>query len=375
MPSHSPVLNFVHRLVFWILFAMISCFVLRVLVILDLNKRVYNHTPGPCRVLSDKYKGTAGLHFVDSQKRVYISLGYGRAHNLTTATGIAFYNTNRTDGRSQHEIYDLTEMVINWNGYDSAEFAPTGLDSFTSSKGRVLLYVVNAHPNRQCIHFFQVDNTKLLHRKALCDSSFTSLQDISVVGPDRFFFTNMAAFSRGWAQVLEFALQTAQGAVYYYDGSKVSVAAPAINSPTAIGYDPKRKTLYVASVIRESVFAYKVAKDMSLSLQYEMMLLTSPIGMYVEPKSGDIWLAAHPILHEALYHYAFAEHYAIHSSSQILRIRIQEESTSWVTTEPYSNDGATISASSAVVFHDDQMLIGSSFGRLLHCDLAYSHIT
>lgn len=53
----------------------------------------------------------------------------------------------------------------------------------------------------------------------------------------------------------------------------------------------------------------------------------------------------------------------------------QEEGNSWVTTEPYANDGATISASSSVVFTDEQMLIGSSFGRLLHCDLTHSYIT
>lgn len=58
------------------------------------------------------------MTYVESQKRVYITLGYGRAHDLKTKTGIAFYKTNRTDGRSQQEMYDLIEMTINWNGYE-----------------------------------------------------------------------------------------------------------------------------------------------------------------------------------------------------------------------------------------------------------------
>lgn len=356
---------------------MVACFLLRLLVVLDLNKRVYNHTPGPCRVLTDNYKGTAGMTYVESQKRVYITLGYGRAHDLKTKTGIAFYKTNRTDGRSQQEMYDLIEMTINWNGYEyKKEFIPTGIDSYSSSNGRVLLYVINAHPNHQCIHFFQiVESSKLNHRKAICDPSFSSLQDIAVVGPDRLFVTNMAAFGRGWAQILEFSLQTGQGAVYYYDGSKLSTAASSLIAPTGIGYDAKRRILYVGSMIRESIFAYKVAKDTTLELLYEMMLLTSPIGVFVESKTGDIWIAAHPVIHESAWHYTHPENQNIHSPSQILRIRIQEEGNSWVTTEPYANDGATISASSSVVFTDEQMLIGSSFGRLLHCDLTHSYIT
>uniref|UniRef100_A0A8R1DMP1 Arylesterase n=1 Tax=Caenorhabditis japonica TaxID=281687 RepID=A0A8R1DMP1_CAEJA len=376
MSTDSVFVHFVQRFVFWVLFAMISCFVLRVLITLDLNKRVYNHTPGPCRVLTEKYKGTAGLVFVESQKRVYITFGYGKAHNLSTKTGIAFYDTNRADAaKNPQKQYDITEMSVNWNDYDGSTFIPTGIDAYSSSNGRVLLYVLNSHPDHQCIHFFQVDQLKLNHRKAFCDSAFTSLQDITVVGPDRFFVTNLAAFGRGWPQVFEFALQTGQGAVYYYDGTKLSTAVSGVNTPTAIGYDSKKRILYVGSLIRESLYSYKVNKDMSLESLYEMMLLTSPIGMFVESKSGDVWIAAHPVLSESAYHYTYPDQKRVSSSSQVLRIRFQEDGKTWVTTEPYANDGATISASSSIVFHDDQMLIGSSFGRLLHCDLTNSHIT
>uniref|UniRef100_A0A0M3IF36 Acyl-CoA thioesterase n=1 Tax=Ascaris lumbricoides TaxID=6252 RepID=A0A0M3IF36_ASCLU len=49
--------------------------------------------------------------------------------------------------------------------------------------------------------------------------------------------------------------------------------------------------------------------------------------------------------------------------------RDEDDRVSWVITEPYANDGATIWGSSAVVFRQSQMLIGSLFGRLLHCDI------
>uniref|UniRef100_A0A8R1E7A5 Uncharacterized protein n=1 Tax=Caenorhabditis japonica TaxID=281687 RepID=A0A8R1E7A5_CAEJA len=62
---------------------------------------------------------------------------------------------------------------------------------------------------------------------------------------------------------------------------------------------------------------------MSLESLYEMMLLTSPIGMFVESKSGDVWIAAHPVLSESAYHYTYPDQKRVSSSSQVLRIRFQ----------------------------------------------------
>ncbi|CAI5437599.1 unnamed protein product [Caenorhabditis angaria] len=60
---------------------------------------------------------------------------------------------------------------------------------------------------------------------------------------------------------------------------------------------------------------------------------------------------------------------------QILRIRMQEDGVSWVITEPYANDGATISSSHSLAYFGEQLLIGTTFGRLLHCDVLNPQIT
>uniref|UniRef100_A0A914S6T9 Uncharacterized protein n=1 Tax=Parascaris equorum TaxID=6256 RepID=A0A914S6T9_PAREQ len=56
-------------------------------------------------------------------------------------------------------------------------------------------------------------------------------------------------------------------------------------------------------------------------------------------------------------------------SSSLHTAHFRDDRVSWVVTEPYTNDGATIWGSSAVMFRQSQMLIGSLFGRLLHCDI------
>ncbi len=64
----------------------------------------------------------------------------------------------------------------------------------------------------------------------------------------------------------------------------------------------------------------------------------------------------------------------VKSSSQVLKIRMQEGHKSWVITEPYANDGSTISGSSVAVYHEQQILIGTVYDKLLHCDVLNPNI-
>ncbi|KAK6056085.1 hypothetical protein COOONC_06410 [Cooperia oncophora] len=81
-----------HRWLFepscWASFA--ASTVIRFILMLDLNKRVYNHTPGPCRVVSGISDGAAGLEIVTEVGLVFITTGLARAYgNLTLRPGLA----------------------------------------------------------------------------------------------------------------------------------------------------------------------------------------------------------------------------------------------------------------------------------------------
>ncbi|VDO44916.1 unnamed protein product [Brugia timori] len=113
---------------------------------------------------------------------------------------------------------------------------------------------------------------------------------------------------------------------------------------------------------------------MSVVFATEISLLSSPNKIFIETKNGNIWVALHPILYKAHKHMQNPINTDERSPSQILRIRLQDNDKSWVITEPYANDGATICGSSAVLFHQNSLLIGSLFGRTLHCDIDTSQI-
>ncbi|EYC42598.1 hypothetical protein Y032_0525g2922 [Ancylostoma ceylanicum] len=159
-----------HRLAVWLMMAFLCSAIIRFVLMLDLNKRVYNHTPGPCRVVTGISDGAAGLELVSEVSIVFISTGLAKAYgNETVRGGLAMFQLEKE--LAKHEA---KPVKIEGEKFDQSKFAPLGISSYYS-KGRILLYVVNSHPERQCVEIFTYhkDKNVLFHRKSVCDARFT----------------------------------------------------------------------------------------------------------------------------------------------------------------------------------------------------------
>ncbi|VDN34199.1 unnamed protein product, partial [Cylicostephanus goldi] len=162
-----------------------------------------------------------------------------------------------------------------------SKFIPLGISAYYS-KGRVLLYVVNSHPARQCVEIFTYhkDKNVLFYRKSeeveadmgvkqysgrikhhsiqkirlvevhapLADCS---LYDVVVVGADRFFVSNLAYMGKGKLQTAELLMQSSFGALYFFDGRKVTLHESGLSSPSALAIDRQRKLIFVGSLMNE----------------------------------------------------------------------------------------------------------------------------
>ncbi|VDN03118.1 unnamed protein product [Thelazia callipaeda] len=353
-----------------LLFVGLGCSIfVRLLLLLDVNKRVYNHTPGPCRLVwTPAVNGSGGITLISELDIALITSGYAKSRGVTSVVG-AIYLYNFTDNRN----YKANKLNI--KGFDLRKFIPYGIDTYVS-RGRVTVYVTNSLPNNDTVEVFQLDlnNLALIHRKTISSSKFLNLADIVVVGADRFVVTNYLYFRQRWMQMLELAMQAFSGSVVYYDGHEGSYLLKYFPAPNGIALNKQKNQLYVASTISEFIRVYNLRQDMSLLFETEISLLSSPNKLFVEEATGDIWIALHPVLYKAHEHIQDPANMNLKSPSQILRIRLQDDGKSWVITEPYANDGATIWGSSAVLFHKNIMLIGSFFGRTLHCDIDSSQI-
>ncbi|GMT00428.1 hypothetical protein PENTCL1PPCAC_22602 [Pristionchus entomophagus] len=383
----SDFTSFLFKLTSWLGIVWLSTAIVRFILLSDSNKRVYNHTPGPCRILqgidllfpshgSLIDNGSAGIEYVEELRLAFISNGLGGSEEggIGRILTYEFPEKQEPDRAKIHEAIPL--KIQKSDSFREDKFAPMGLSAFTS-KGRLSLYVVNAHSEKKnCVEAFTFIKEKSLlqHRKSICDSKFNSLTDIAVVGADRFFVTNLAYLDKGWMQMVELSMQMNFGSVLLFNGKTVEYAEKYFPSPSGIFYDKPRERLVVSSLINEVIQVYSVKRDLSIEHKLDMSLLSSPAGIYVEPKSGDIFASFHPVLNSLIFHWLGEGDKRRGSPSQILRIRMQNDDVSWVVTEPYANDGATISASNDVIYVNDQLLIGSLFGRCLLCDVDYPQL-
>ncbi|CAJ0570276.1 unnamed protein product, partial [Mesorhabditis spiculigera] len=362
----------VHKLALWVLFAVIFSSIVRFILLVDLNKRVYNHAPGPCRLIHQITNGSAGLEFLTAENLVFITTGLAKYRGVTnTKSGLFTYSfPPPSDQPVRHDAQEV--KIDNF----SLNFAPFGLSVY-SSKGRLHLYIVNRAQQPNCVESFSYNREKRVatHRKSICDPKFTSLQDIVVVGPDRFFVTNTHYARHILLQTAEAAFQASSGSLYLFDGKTVSSAVPWLPTPGGLAFDSKRNLLHVGLILSEAIRVYSISPSLALTQKTEISLLSSPMGIQIDEQSGDIWTALLPVVHDAFFHLSDPGEARIKAASQVLRIRMQEDGISWVITEPYANDGATISGSVSVIYFQEQMLIGSLFGRLLHCDVVNPLIT
>ncbi|KAK6042959.1 Arylesterase [Cooperia oncophora] len=272
--------------------------------------------------------GAAGLEIVTEVGLVFITTGLARAYgNLTLRPGLAVLQLEKE--MAKHEAKPIR---IEGEKFDEEEFIPLGLSSYYS-KGRISLYVVNTHPNRQCVEIFTYHKEKnvLFHRKSVCDPRFSSISDIVVVGADRFFITNLAYMSRGHLQTAELAMQESR-----------------LSSPSALAIDRRRQLIFVGSIFNENIPRIQVGKRLLAHVPDPDLVALLP-----GRNACDIWIALHPVLHQVFLVTLNPSDERIRSPSQVLRVRMQEDGVSWVITEPYANDGATISASNAVVYEKD----------------------
>ncbi|KHJ89360.1 Arylesterase [Oesophagostomum dentatum] len=93
--------------------------------------------------------------------------------------------------------------------------------------------------------------------------------------------------SRGKLQTAELLMQSSFGALYFFDGRKVSLQESSLSTPSALAYDHKRKLVFVASLLNENIRVYALEKDFSLTFRTQIALLTSPAGLHVEEETGS----------------------------------------------------------------------------------------
>ncbi|XP_030056559.1 serum paraoxonase/arylesterase 2 isoform X2 [Microcaecilia unicolor] len=258
-----------------------------------------------------------------------------------------------------------TELKIS-PGFDVDSFNPHGISTYIDQNdGTVYLFVVNHPQFKSTIELFRFveEENVLEHLKTIRHDLLPRVNDIVALGPDSFYATNDRYFSGEIMGFLELVLDLALSNVIYYSPQEVKEVATGFHSANGISLSTDKNYVYVADILGHNIHVMEKHADWSLSpvkvLEFNNLL----DNLFVDPVTGDVWVACHPKMWELMFYSPENP-----PGSEVIRVQnILSENS--IVTQVYANNGSVLQGSSVACVYDGKLLVGTVFHRALYCEL------
>lgn len=351
-----------------VLLAFVVQFTFKTLLMLDVNKRTYNHRPGPCRKVEGVVNGSEDIVVVPEKNLAFIT------------SGLVFLHTDPSKVENNGEIfvYDLTRRTfkaekVPVRNLEDSEFLPHGISYWVLADGTVRLFVV-VHSKKfdHSIVLLDYDekNRQLNHVRTIRDDKFVRPNDIQATGENSFFISNDGGSNSDIENLLEIATGFHKGSLVHFDGKKPRYLLE--NTATnGIILSNDKKTLYVSFIYQETIGVFDWnSKDVKIQKVSEIETLTACDNFHIDEKD-HLWSACHPVLKDSAKHLKEHQNQNLYSSTQVLRFKFSADRKSAEIVEVFSDDGRFTSAGAVATSfdHGKQMLIGTVFRDVTHCDI------
>ncbi|CAA94156.2 PON (paraoxonase) and MEC-6 Like [Caenorhabditis elegans] len=343
---------FASNCLFFTSFAIVTTLFGKLLLHIDINKRTYNHVPGECGVIPN-LPGILGLT-TSTTGRLYMTTN-SKDINTDQTHLFTFYSDNRT----------AREIEIR-GGPPKWRLTPGAL-SINSETSNPNVFVHNKRTNNIDVFETNEQNDAWQYRKTFKDEQFEGLTDISAAGLNSFFFVKSSIFGTNFAlNIIERVVPIPTGYIYFVSGNNIQQISR-VSFPTGIVYDSVKKSIFVTSSTRNSIYRMKVQVKNGIEIvsSKEYDLGCSPSSIWKD-FDGSFLITCHPVK----FRYLLSLFNVITSSpSLILRVAVPTDKDKPLTiTQLYSNDGATISNANVTVRAGRSLLI-SDGTKILNCHL------
>ncbi|KAL4235930.1 Serum paraoxonase/arylesterase 2 [Mactra antiquata] len=316
----------------------------------------YKVAPGPCKYVSED-GGSEDLTHVGNglvimTSGLYQGKGVGKIKSLNLNTS------------------EVTTMKIA-GAPDREGFMddPHGLSAWTDDNGETFVYVLTHPQSRDTIEVFKLrDNNTLKYKRTITDPMFTDMNDLVVVGKDKFFITMFRYYRGGYMQKFEMLARRPWGGVLYYDGSKARQAASGLFLPNGINVSKDKKTVFVSELGAKTLIAYQRSPGNLLTKLWEKYSDTLVDNIEVDPDTGDLFIGCHPVLYRVFSFIFNVFDYPL--PSQVLRYKMEDNFISEIE-EIYADDGSELYGSTVGTYAMGKLVIGTVMRQTLVCDVNY----
>ncbi|XP_077977303.1 serum paraoxonase/arylesterase 1-like [Glandiceps talaboti] len=335
-------------------------------------KTIYNHEPGPCRVVPGIVHGSEDIT-VTSDGLAFISSGIRGKGNKSDPTiqppllkgRIFLFDFN-------HPEKNAAEVPL-LGDFDRDNFYPHGISLYEDSiSGETRLFVINHHiSDEDRIEIFRFDGKKrvLNHLKSVTGENIYHVNDLVASGPETFYYTVDTFFTTSMVKKMEMYGGLLLGKIGMFDGSSDKILTSGYRFPNGINLSLDGRYLYVATLIPGVLIIFERKEDGSIEEVQRISLNTGLDNIEVDKKTGELWIGCHPILHILWEH---EKDYSKPAAAQVLRLRPDTKSAPYDEIdirEVFMNDGSLIKGSTVASHYDNKMLIGTVVDKVAYCEI------
>jgi arylesterase/paraoxonase len=233
-------------------------------------------------------------------------------------------------------------------------FYPHGISVLKLDSATYGLLAINHVNDRHSIESFLLKGKALQHLKTITGPELISPNDLVMVGPESFYFTNDHGYTSKWGLMAENYLAVNAASVGFFDGKKFQLVAENLSFPNGIQVDAKRNLLYVSSSRGFSIGVYTISPDGRLSFIEDISAGTGVDNIELD-EDGMLWIGCHPNL---LTFAAYASGKKPISPSEVITLSFPKEGEAAVRSV-WTDPGTQLSGASVAVPFGNYLFIGN----------------
>lgn len=325
---------------------------------IDWNKKfIHRVTPGRCKIV-EAGGGSEDVTYVGNGM-VLISSGLGAGEGKGMMKSLNL-DTNKVEIMKIRGKPERSDFMTD----------PHGITTWKNKKGQIYVYVLTHPPSEDRIEVFKLKpNNVLKYKKTITDPRFSFMNDLIAVGRDQFYITRCMFYRDRMRSLLEGMSQSAWGGIMFYDGKRArDVVQTGLLMPNGINISPDGTMVYVSEFGRKKLLGYHRSDDNLLTRAWEFQADTLLDNIDVEPETGDLWIGCHPVGYR-IFDY-IAGFLGLTLPSQVLRFKMRDYMVSEVE-EIYADDGSELLGSSAAVYVNGTLVVGTVEAQTLVCEVNY----